>query len=1127
MPALRQQIVIDYVKKGLREARSDIQKFSNESKKEINGLQRSVNLVGSFIKRAIAGVAVASFTALAAAIGKGTRAMANFRNDLAQVDTLLIGTGRSSREFEEGLIDIAVRRGRSLEELTSGLYQVISAGVDAADALRVLDVATQAAVGGGTDVATAVDGITTALNAFGIEASEAEKVSDSFFTAVAKGKTTFGELSSDIGRVAPLAAQLGISLEETLSGLSALTLGGLSTSESVSRLAAALNAFIANAEKFRDVGVDINAVIAKDGLQGAMEAVAKATGNSATEMQKLFGSSEALTAVLTLTGTQAQSFSSILDAMSNNAGTAASAFEKMASTTAVLTERLRARFNQILLQIGEKTLPLVNKGLESLLESMGAFDSPTRKLINSLRDLDGVDPEVIVQLEASEALREAREVRDELEKQINETEIKFDFSVKQERGGIISATFDRAQLADLNLDEARNQLAFVEFSIKRLAEAQLEAKKAGAELTGEQEIQIEALRQLQTSLSAGVALLEEYEAQTMVASRSLEDFIDRSSEAPEFKPPPPPQVEKAADIVIENLEKLKGAFLEFTPVEFITVLGGRLNDFNQQLIELENELFQGIISPEEYATRLDAISNTFLNELRAFRDKLQKQGLLTPQLEKVFNTTFSAASKGLKETGEEADKTSKSVASIVTAGRSVLQLTGVFDRLSDEMRDFAEGVLNVVDNFLRLAEIRQKLKDGGIGLGSSEGILAQALPTIGAAAGIAQLLGGLFKDQRRSMTELSRALRDNARSIRDSIDRLINDGVIGADVTGRQAERARELLDAFREDQEEIGDVGGLDDLGDKDERARFAKLNTAFQKFLANLDKLGIDLNLEAIGEFINLKLEEGLTLSEAIARALDDPSLGLAPVLDIVADDLGEYSENIRGAVEALRFFTQFLSDDASEQLRFFIDRLLALEELPTAADVADAIEADRDPDTLVDPRALFEEARGLDLNTAEGKARLEEIIQIIATALQSGNLVFGGLSPEDVRDILDNFQSIAEGIDLDPIVSGDGVDDFTKSVQIARSITEIQANELIAINESILFVLQQIRDRLLGGLSSGFGGYGKELPGSAFDFVNGSKPFNVNVGPINGLSESFIPQLMELIEDHLREAARGNNF
>ena len=64
-------------------------------------------------------------------------------------------------------------------------------------ALAFLKTAQKGAVGGVSDLETAVDGLSSVVNAFGKESIDAGRASDIMFTAVKQGKTTFAEISGN------------------------------------------------------------------------------------------------------------------------------------------------------------------------------------------------------------------------------------------------------------------------------------------------------------------------------------------------------------------------------------------------------------------------------------------------------------------------------------------------------------------------------------------------------------------------------------------------------------------------------------------------------------------------------------------------------------------------------------------------------------------------------------------------------------------------------------------------------------------------------------------------------------------------------------------------------------------
>ena len=104
-----------------------------------------------------------------------------------------------------------------------------------------MEVASQAAIGGSVELETAVDGITSTVNAFAASGITAREVSDQMFTAVRTGGTTFGELSDSLFQVSPVAADLGVKFGDVAAALAQITSKGVPTSVATTQLRATLS----------------------------------------------------------------------------------------------------------------------------------------------------------------------------------------------------------------------------------------------------------------------------------------------------------------------------------------------------------------------------------------------------------------------------------------------------------------------------------------------------------------------------------------------------------------------------------------------------------------------------------------------------------------------------------------------------------------------------------------------------------------------------------------------------------------------------------------------------------------------------------------------------------------------
>lgn len=311
----------------------------------------------------------ASFIGIAAAImafRKATEVIMGFQTAMAEVSTLVDTSKVSMEEFRKSILALAPAVGKAPQELASGLYQVVSAGIATADAMGVLTISAKAAIAGLTDTFTAVDIITTGLNAYGFAASEATRVSDILFTTVRLGKTTFNELAGSLGQVLPFTAQLKISLEEVGAAMATLTAAGLSTEIATTALRALAVSFINQAPKWKEAGIDIIKVLGEEGITGAMRKLEEITGGSIQAMYEFIPETRALAAGLNLAGAQAEKFADNMEEMKNATGATEVAYAKMSDTLEHSVNVMWANLRVILNELANSTLPAFNAGVNTL-----------------------------------------------------------------------------------------------------------------------------------------------------------------------------------------------------------------------------------------------------------------------------------------------------------------------------------------------------------------------------------------------------------------------------------------------------------------------------------------------------------------------------------------------------------------------------------------------------------------------------------------------------------------------------------------------------------------------------------------------------------------------------------------
>lgn len=374
------------------------------SKQFDDGVLQSQAHLASFVRYA-AGQPIAVIGALGvAATVAGVKIAemgARFEKEMAAVQTNVQGTKAQLNDLGRGVLqvfrDLPVG---SIHELTKGLYDITSTGIPAAQAIDYLRTAAQAAVGGVTDVATAVDGLTSITNAYGQEGITATEAADKMFKAVQIGKLTYGELAQSIGRVVDISGALGIRLEDTLAAIDQLTLSGVKADEAVTAVRQAMINIQKPTAQFTEQFPKLAAEFTAGRLQGEgliqfLKDFQKASNNSQVALSSLFTNVRGYLAAISILKDNGERATRFMNEIAESTGAAAKAASYLEETTSAANQRLKNELTATLTELGTDLLPTVNRGLNATVSILKALEetlshSTGAHMAQSLKDLSNV-----------------------------------------------------------------------------------------------------------------------------------------------------------------------------------------------------------------------------------------------------------------------------------------------------------------------------------------------------------------------------------------------------------------------------------------------------------------------------------------------------------------------------------------------------------------------------------------------------------------------------------------------------------------------------------------------------------------------------------------------------------------
>lgn len=269
--------------------------------------------------------------------------------------------GKDSAGFEQlkdEVADLAKSIPIARDELANGLYQVVSNGVPEDNWISFLETSARSAVGGIADINKVVGVTSTLIKNYGLEWDAAAEIQDKIQLTAKNGVTSFEQLAQALPRVTGNAATLGVSIDELMGTFATLTNISGNTAEVSTQLGAIFTALVKPsseaAEMAAKMGMQFDAAAIKaaggfrnflNQLDASVRSYAQANGVLEQEVYgKLFGSAEAMRALIPLQGELADKFTANVANMVNSAGTMDAAFEEMSSHGEATTQMLKNKF---------------------------------------------------------------------------------------------------------------------------------------------------------------------------------------------------------------------------------------------------------------------------------------------------------------------------------------------------------------------------------------------------------------------------------------------------------------------------------------------------------------------------------------------------------------------------------------------------------------------------------------------------------------------------------------------------------------------------------------------------------------------------------------------------------------
>jgi TP901 family phage tail tape measure protein len=357
---------------------SGLQQASNQVSSFVRDTQRGFQALGD-LGKVVTGVGLAIGAGLAGAV----KSAADFDTAIRKAGAIAGASASELTDMKNAALDMGATTSKSAKEVANAMTELAAKGFDANQTIAAMPGIIKAAEASGEDLALVSDTITSALNAFRMEASEANKVADVMAMTANKSAAGIADMQYAFKYAAPAAAQLGISMEELAAATGIMANAGIKGETAGTTLRMAMLRLVKppkQAQKALDkLGIAVTDQNGKFKSLQTLIGELKVGMEGMTEAQKMasigaiFGA-ESMSGMMTLIGQGPEVLGEFTTALENSGGMAAKTAEQMKAGIGGALERLKGAVESLVISIGDQLVPYVIKLADFLAKVANKFN---------------------------------------------------------------------------------------------------------------------------------------------------------------------------------------------------------------------------------------------------------------------------------------------------------------------------------------------------------------------------------------------------------------------------------------------------------------------------------------------------------------------------------------------------------------------------------------------------------------------------------------------------------------------------------------------------------------------------------------------------------------------------------
>ncbi|BAU27636.1 TP901 family phage tail tape measure protein [Aneurinibacillus soli] len=352
----------------------------NRMSEQLQHVGQRMQSVGSEIAQPFAIAA----TAISGAIGLAVKKSMDFGAEMSRVGAIADASGSDLERLKQKALELGASTSKSATEVAQGMEMMATKGYNTNQIIAAMPGVIAAAEASGEDMALVADTVSSALNAFGLEASKSTHVAD--VLAMAANKTAAGveDMQYTFKYAAPVAKTLGMSLEELAASAGIMSNAGIKGETAGTTLRGALLNLVDPSKEVSKVmdGLNLKVTDSKGNMLPFVSIIeqlktkTQGMGNAQRDaaLATLFGK-EAVSGMIALIEAGSAKIQELTRSLENSGGASKEAADKMKDNLAGALQELQGAFETAQISIGDALAPAVRVVAEHIQKIMDAFNN--------------------------------------------------------------------------------------------------------------------------------------------------------------------------------------------------------------------------------------------------------------------------------------------------------------------------------------------------------------------------------------------------------------------------------------------------------------------------------------------------------------------------------------------------------------------------------------------------------------------------------------------------------------------------------------------------------------------------------------------------------------------------------